>query len=224
VPDLVTIAALNNAHLYSRVCFAHGVEIRQTEDLFEVVGTPPRFYSNAVTLSPAVRPAPGVGWGMKDSFFVCEPEGCSAIFEADWIARTASPIGSLQLDWQIVKSQENLLRWLKGWGANDPDVDKFPQQFPSSLLQDESMRFVEGLDEGQLVAGCLLNHSEGAIGVSNVFRLNENKCVYKDIALLASHWIPDLPLVGYERGEALELALESGFGSIGKLRVWMSGS
>jgi hypothetical protein len=41
---------------------------------------------------------------------------------------------------------------------------------------------------------------------------------------LASHWIPDLPLVGYERGEALELALESGFGSIGKLRVWMSGS
>ncbi|MFM9872250.1 MAG: hypothetical protein ACKVQS_02150 [Fimbriimonadaceae bacterium] len=158
VPDLVHLAALNNAHLYSRVCEAHGVDVRQSDDLFEFVGVPPRFYSNVVTLSRAARPTPrNGGWGMKDSFFMCEPEGCSVLFEADWIARTANPNGSLKLDWRVVTRPDRLNRWLEGWGDGNSDIGNYPTQFPASMLYDESVRFVEGLDEGRLVAGCMFN-------------------------------------------------------------------
>ena len=34
--------------------------------------------------------------------------------------------------------------------------------------------------------------------------------------------LPDLPLIGYERGEALADAQKSGFQVVGSLRVWLA--
>jgi hypothetical protein len=218
---LVRLAALNNAHVYAVVCRAHGIEVDQTDDALRVLGRPPRFFSNAVTLTPEARPEPdGSPWGMKDSYSTYAPEGCSVLFEADWIyrvARTSEPA----LDWRVVTSEDDLGTWLEGWGAGDADVVHFPPQFPSSLLGEESVRFVSGYRGGAFVAGCLLNHSPGAVGISNAFCLEPATLPFADFAWAANEWLPELPVVGYERGDALRAALEVGFESIGRLRVWM---
>jgi hypothetical protein len=59
------------------------------------------------------------------------------------------------------------------------------------------------------------------VGVTNLFTkdipLDE---VLRDVAALSAHHFPSQPVVGYERGEQLDAALEAGFNGLGALRVW----
>jgi hypothetical protein len=60
-------------------------------------------------------------------------------------------------------------------------------------------------------------------GVSNVFT-EEGEASETWSALVQCAWerFPDLPLIGYERGEELTHAQSSGFQAAGPLRVWIA--
>jgi hypothetical protein len=215
----VQLAALNNAHLYQGVCRAHGIETELTSDSLTVLGSPPRFFSNLVTLDPSFQPAAvRTPWGIKDSFSTCGVPGATLLFEADWILgspRKATPL----LEWHPVRTDQQLEYWLEGWSHGDAEATSHPRQFPDSMLSDSEFQFWSAYDGPALVGGCVLNQSPGAIGVSNVFsRLNESN-LYPDLIGLAYDWCHESPVVGYERGDALKQAIKAGFAPIGKLRV-----
>ena len=61
-----------------------------------------------------------------------------------------------------------------------------------------------------------------AIGLSNVFwHLDDPVMSYAGAASAARSTFPGRPLVGYERDDDLERAVEVGFQVIGPLRVWL---
>ena len=85
-------------------------------------------------------------------------------------------------------------------------------------------RSAEG-EEGRVVAGAVATRSEQVVGVSNVFAAGGRpEDAAWPLVLEAVHRLfPDLPVVGYEHGEALAAALRHGFEPIGPLRVWLHG-
>jgi hypothetical protein len=73
----------------------------------------------------------------------------------------------------------------------------------------------------RIVAGGIVNRSAGAAGLSNVFsRAGHGSETWSALAQCAR--TPDFPLIGYERGEALADAQNSGFQAVGSLRVLLA--
>jgi hypothetical protein len=69
-------------------------------------------------------------------------------------------------------------------------------------------------------AGCLVNHSENCVGLSNLFAPAGDATVPPAATALAAAFAPGMPVVGYERGAALAAMAESGFEPVGGLCVW----
>jgi hypothetical protein len=59
------------------------------------------------------------------------------------------------------------------------------------------------------------------VDVSNVHALPGHAVDWAELADVVGAWFPGRPLVGYERGEALDAALAGGFAPVGDLRVWV---
>lgn len=75
--------------------------------------------------------------------------------------------------------------------------------------------------EDRVVAGAVATRSEHVVGVSNVFGREDGPEAAWPVVLHAlDHLFPTLPVVGYEQGEDLRVALRHGFEPIGPLRVW----
>ncbi|WP_261321708.1 hypothetical protein [Rhizobium leguminosarum] len=72
-------------------------------------------------------------------------------------------------------------------------------------------------------AGCIVNRSPQAVGISNIFSLTGSPQAFRDVISLATiAFSPDVPLVGYNSGAALNEMTKLGFRSVGKLRIWLS--
>ena len=217
-------AAENNARWCLAVCQAHGCRT-SLEDGYWACADPPRFYSNLVTLRPGLGPLVGVvrPGGFKDSFSEIDGValGYRLLFEAEWIWRAVSPSGLTHLDWHRVTSGAELLAWESGWAVGDAEAALAPRQFPPSLLDDPDIAFMAGFADGVLQAGFGLNLTGEVAGVSNKFCLGDEAWLWADIPTAAAIAFPDAPLVGYERGDELSLALADGFESVGRLRVWV---
>jgi hypothetical protein len=75
-----------------------------------------------------------------------------------------------------------------------------------------------------VVAGAIANRTGDVVGVSNVFAHPDAERSWAGCLITIINAFPGLPLVGYERGDELEIAERLGFTAVGPLRVWGYGA
>lgn len=238
----VELAVLNNTCWYEAVFEAHGLPNEGDELVWLSHGSPPPFHSNLVVRSPSAsqsdvegyvreldkvpRPA---GWSLKDSYACLDLSslGFSELFRAEWIWRDplepATHAVTSRLVWSRVATATELVEWEVAWAQDvrNESAARTARQFPDRLLASPDHAFYAGRLRGKVVAGGIANRSPGVVGLSNLFAIAA--CAEETWTALVScvcAAFPGMPLVGYERGDALDLAKGVGFEPIGALRIW----
>lgn len=229
---LVRAAARNNAEWCAAMSRSHGVAGEFGGEAWTAPARTPLYYPDTVTLVPSADPAavtaridtaaPGVS--VKDSFADLDltDAGFQVLFEARWIHRPAgAPALAPTLAWDVVDDAEALRSWAEAWGDT--------HLFRPELLDDAATFVLAGrTPDGRVVAGAVASLSGDAghqvVGISNVFASDAGPDPAWPGVLDAVHRrFPDLPVVGYEQGDDLAVALRHGFETIGPLRVWVHG-
>jgi hypothetical protein len=234
--DRVRLAAFNNAHLCEAVCRAQGRtgEFVESGAIWINRHHVPRFYPNAVTISPdastdTIDELLRIGsigqFAVKDSFCALDltSRGFHILFEEQWIYRAASkPRPNLQdtgVRWARIDNPADLAAWESAWsGASEGNRDRV---FAPPILDEEDIPFLAAYSGEQIVAGVIANRTGRVVGMSNVFLPAENALEFTAgcVASIIDAF-PGLPIVGYEGGPALEIARRLGFEAIGPLRIW----
>ena len=238
--DRAALCARNNALWCDAVCRAHGVPGEFVGGLWLNRQPVPRFYSNAVTLSPK-DPAGQRAWvehlmtrrasfSVKDSFVALDLSrlGFDVLFEATWLWR--EPVRRAQesathraLAWSVVRDAAGLARWEAAWaglhaGQVVPGSERI---FRLGLLHEPGVALLAGARAGQVVAVAAANQTGEVVGLSNVFAPAEDAATaWAGAVAFAAGLFPGRPLVGYERGDDLARAQAAGFVPVGPLRVW----
>jgi hypothetical protein len=218
----IALAARNNAEWCDAVTRSWGGRGRFEAALWINPGAAPPFYPNAVTLTQSTAVPKEIAevagdCAVKDSFATLDlaPRGFARLFEASWIWREPQPMeADGPAAWRIVRDAETLARWEAAWRDGEPALDLFRP----TLLDEPDHAFVAGEIGGEIVAGCVASRSAEVVGISNLFGAAE--CRAGCIAA-AMDFAPQLPLVGYEDGAALEAMQRLGFQALGALRVWL---
>jgi hypothetical protein len=141
----------------------------------------------------------------KDSFADLDlgPYGFQELIRAQWIFREATAPSATRLRWGTVQTGEDLADWTRTAGLE--------RTIRSELLHDEAVHILA--TDGS--RGAIACRTGDVVGVSNVF----GRGAWVDIPAAVAAVYPSLPLVGYERGDALHSALAAGFTATGPLRV-----
>lgn len=204
---------------------AHGHGIERGDGFLACTGIAPRFYPNVVTVDPATDPAaqlrgiserasraPGP-FSVKDSFraLALDSLGFEPLFEARWIHRPVSVAReTTRLNWRCVDDFGVLGDWEKAWSAGEDQHRLFLPAF----LSGPGVTILAGCANNTIEAGCIVTATAGVAGLSNVFG-DAGEAIRA-----AAMMFPDLDLVGYERGDGLDAALDAGFREVGDLVVW----
>ena len=234
------LGARKNALWRDAVCRAHGRPGEFVAGLWLNRQPVPRFYSNAVTLSPK-DPAGQRAWvahlttrrpsfSVKDSFAALDLSdlGFDVLFEATWlwhdpVRRTQESATHQELSWSVVRDAAGLARWEAAWAGLHAGqaVPGSEHIFRRGLLHEPGMALLAGAREGQIVAVAAANQTGDVVGLSNVFALAvDAAAVWADVVAYVGELFPGRPLVGYERGDDLARAQAVGFRPVGPLRVW----
>jgi hypothetical protein len=244
--NITALAARNNALWCDAVCRAHDRPGEFHDTLWLSRLGAPRFYPDAVTLSD-VESAPAqmetiaalVGstrereWAVQDSFQALELNslGFEPLFDAEWVAMNP-PLPDLkghpaaEYRSASVTSEAGLIAWEQAWAGEEVNaaaVSK-PRVFMPRLLTDTGVRFVLIQGYGGIVGGGILNRGSEVVGLSNLFGCIDMEMVWRNLVAMAAEVFPGLPLVGYERGHDLAVAHQTGFETVGLLRVWKLGA
>ncbi|MFZ6003464.1 MAG: hypothetical protein ACOYXM_05960 [Actinomycetota bacterium] len=228
---MVGIAAANNAQWCDIVCRSHGLATRFERDAWTSATRTPPFYPDAVTLEPDARALDllaridgSAGCSIKDSFASLDlaPHGFSVLFDAEWVVlppgADAGPGGGSGPRWEVVRDGAAFARWERAWrGAEGPaDVLR------AAVVDDDSVSVLAAVDGGDVVGGAVLNRTGDAVGISNVFAIDgtDASALWVGCVAQARAMHPCAPLVGYESGAALAVAVAHGFERVGPLRVW----
>ncbi|MFC5854312.1 hypothetical protein ACFPZI_21680 [Streptomyces chlorus] len=229
---LFRAAARNNAEWCAVMSRSHGLAGEFGEEAWTAPVRTPLYYPDAVTLVSGADPvalvaridtaAPGAS--VKDSFADLDltEAGFQVLFEAQWIHRPASaPATTPDLAWDVAGDPDTLRAWALAWDAGDGNADLFRPE----LLDDPATFVLAGHSaDGGVVAGAVASLSDQVIGISNVFALDGGPDVAWPVVLDAVHWLfPTLPVVGYEHGDDLAVAVRHGFEPVGPLRIWLHG-
>src|SRR5438445_8587254 len=233
--DKVPICAANNADLYEAVLRALGLREYRDPLVWRSESPAPPYYSNLNTLDPdavelqleAVKQLISVLEGpfaVKDGF--CRLDlvdlGFKLLFGASWIWADKDRVidntgGRMAASWQRIGDADALRDWEDAWASNNPSDRRV---FPSAILDNPNIAFLGRATTAGFDAGCIVNRSSEAMGLSNVFAKGDDaETVYQDAAIAALTYANDLPLVGYERGDALRAARMAGFEPVGDLRI-----
>lgn len=227
------ICAANNVDWYQCVFRAHGLDDERTASHWQSRAAAPPYYSNFVTLAPEstreqlaaidrLASALERSFTLKDAFAALPlaERGLTPLFDAQWIwlevnATPAAP----EPGWERISAPQALALWEDDWNGTSPAGMRI---FPPSTLTDPNVGFFGKRENGHYVAGCIANRSRDCVGFSNFFAPSEGKadCMISAVSAVAGFGA-GLPVVGYERGEDLEMALAAGFQSVGRLRVWV---
>jgi hypothetical protein len=231
-------AARNNADWCDAVARSHDAGGRFLPDLWFSERKLPMFYPNLVTLTAGgeapqrervaalIEYGPPLPWAVKDSFARLDLTalGFDCLFEASWIGLQTSAVMPVPPDsslrWRRIESRIELAAWEKAWRRELPAGSA--AIFPPALLQEPGIAFLAGMRADAIVAGCVLNASAGAVGLSNLFAPEAMRAsVWAACRERAQAYAPGLAVVGYEQGEELACALAAGFQPLGPLRVWL---
>jgi hypothetical protein len=153
---------------------------------------------------------------VKDSFADVDlaDHGFAVLFDARWLHREPARRSDPRLAWHVVATEEEFAEWA---GAAGLEGILRPE-----LMGDATVRFLVARSERSLAAGAVLNETDGVVGVSNVFATAAGAdAVWADLPAVIGEIRGERPIVGYERGDALSLAVASGFTATGELRVWV---
>ncbi|MGD6747943.1 hypothetical protein ACOKM3_39580 [Streptomyces sp. BH106] len=211
---------------------SHGVAGEFGEEAWTAPARTPVYYPDAVTLAPGADPAAvtaridtaAPGASVKDSFADLDltDAGFQVLFEARWIHRPAgAPALAPTPAWGVVDDAKALRSWAEAWGDT--------RHFRPELLDDAATFVLAGRDPGgRVVAGAVASVSgddgRQVVGVSNVFATDGGPdSAWPGVLDVAHRLFPGLPVVGYEQGDDLAVALRHGFETIGPLRVWVQG-
>ena len=194
----------------------------------------PRFYPNVVTLSTqggdgsptrsysgsgGCRP-PWRSWGVKDSFCSLDLAALDfqPLFAATWLWRAPfQPLpnrAASGLHWTWVQSAPELAKWEMAWSGSPahPPSTQQPRVFLPALLVNPEMVFIVAYQDQELVAGAVAHHTDGVVGLSNVFVPPEDPVAFwAGCVAMAQERFPGVPMVGYEHGPELTIAREIGF-------------
>jgi len=232
------LAARNNAAWCDAVCRAHGVAGEFHDGLWLNRHPVPRFYPNVVTLSnqdglAQIRALsadlPG-SWSIKDSFSSLNlaPLGFRSLFEAMWLWRAPSrplqsPVVS-GLRWTCIQGTSELMEWETAWNEDptqQPSAGQ-PPLFLPALLADPEILFIGAYQDHRLVAGAIANHTDGVVGLSNVFvPAGDPGPFWAGCVAMVHERFPGLPLVGYESRPESAIAQQIGFELLQPLKVWI---
>lgn len=228
------LCAANNADLYQMVFRAHGRPDRRTGTFWSSDAIAPPYYSNMTTLDPngvadqfveieRLTDRLGRRPSLKDGFSTLDltGKGFRLLFTASWV--WAEPCGTPACSaqgWERVRDATALNRWERAW--NEAGSPSDANIFPPSLLSEPDLHIYGRSTGHSFDAGCIVNRSSQTVGVSNIFSLFDTPPAFRDAVLLAGNaFSPDLPLVGYDHGIALDELLKLGFKPVGQLRVWL---
>jgi hypothetical protein len=209
---------------YDDLCALHGVGSMLADGLWSALDAPPPLHSDAVVVEPAVtadevlvRLDGRAHGGVKDSFATMDlsGEGMALLFSATWLYREGEPgrQGAAPAGWTAVTSPEELAEWT---GRHDTRDVLLPP-----LLQRAHFRIMAKYVGGQIVAGAVARLGSGIVDVSNVYAVPGHRVDWAELAGAVGAYFPERPLVGYERGDALDAAIDGGFTPTGELRVWV---
>ena len=209
---------------YEDLCALHGVGSMLRDGVWSALEPPPPLHSDVVVVEPEVtrdrvveRLEGRVRCGVKDSFARVDlsVEGMQLLFAATWIQhaggrgeRRAAPSG-----WAPVRTAERLAEWT---GQHDTGEVLLPP-----LLRRGHFVILANLVDDRIVAGAVARLGSGVVDVSNVHARPGHAVDWAELAAVVDTWFPGRPLVGYERGDALDAALAGGFVPVGDLRVWV---
>lgn len=209
---------------YDDICALHGVGSILDDGVWSALETPPPLHSDAVAVEPEVtadrviaRLDGRVHCGVKDSFATMDlsGEGMDLLFSATWIHREAgkglerrAPSG-----WGAVTTAAELAVWT---GQHDTSDVLLPP-----LLQRAHFRILAKYVDNRIVAGAVARLGSGTVDVSNVHAIPGHQLDWAELSTVIDTHFPGRPLVGYERGEDLNAALDGGFAPVGELRVWL---
>jgi hypothetical protein len=240
-------AAWNNAEWCAAVCRTNRQETSLgsesntggtfTAQAWSSDGRPPTLYPDLVTLDQHTDRAQvlervdlsGPGGSVKDSFGTLDltGDGFSRLFDARWILRAPelrTPAADPGTIWSVVTSGTQLHSWATGWAAGQGHADIFRP----GLLDEPNVAVLAGHSalDGRLLAGAVANRSAavvGVVGISNVFAVDgRTDAAWAGAVRTAQQRWSGLPMVGYEAdGEDLDAALDTGFGALDPLTVWV---
>ena len=222
--DCVLAAAENNARWCDIVCRSHDIPTAFEDGHWAALRRPPERIPDAVTLVPGATAADvlrsvqdGPGCSVKDSFADLDlaSHGFAELFEARWIFRgPALPTVAAAEVWSVVEREDELAEWLHAAGAAD--------RLRGEILGDPSVRVLVARGPGGIQAGAIATRSASVVGVSDVFTIKPlaSYKAWTSLTTAVSGQFPWVPMVGYERGEALQAALSAGFAETGSVRVW----
>ncbi len=228
------VCVRNSLHWYESIFRTHRLSGELVEGLWLSHDHAPPYYSNAMTLVPTpVAPQLDVlsdlrsvlhgPWSVKDSFAALDlaPIGFEPLFDAEWVWRDRRPprTNTVDSDWRQLTTSSELERWEGAWRDNGSPADR--RVFLPALLADPTVALFAAYRGDALVAGCAANISTEAVGFSNFFVADgdEERLTAGAVAVV-SRFGGDLPVVGYEAGDALVRAKQIGFQAVGPLRIW----
>lgn len=229
---MVRAAARNNAEWCAAMSRSHGLAGEFGPQAWTAPVRTPLYYPDAVTLTPGADPAaltaridtttPGAS--VKDSFADLDlsEAGCHVLFEAQWIHRPASaPAVAPVRAWDVARDPDTLRAWALAWDEGNGTADLFRPE----LLDDPATFVLAGRSpSGRVVAGAVASRSDQVVGISNVFAPDGGPDAAWPGVLEAVHRLfPTVPVVGYEHGDDLAVAVRHGFEPVGPLRVWLHG-
>lgn len=241
--DTVRSAARNNAAWCDSVCRAHGRPGVFTDTLWFNRYETPRFYPDAVTTEGAQARAAQLdaldaliaadqrrGWAVKDSFAALDlsPWGFRVLFDAQWIYRASSTVQREQtpgdLHWVRVVDAAALHAWELALMGDPADDHRASPIFVPRLLASDGVALFAVERAGEIIGGGALIMAAGVVGASNVFSgLVDRTDVWHGLLDQAERLYPGAAVVGYERGDDLEIARNAGLDPVGPLRVWARG-
>ena len=226
---LRTSAARNNAEWCDLVARSHGAVTQFADDAWTSATRTPPYYPDAVTLVPTPsvpdllsRIDTSAGCSIKDSFAALDlaPHGFRVLLDAEWITRASPSVAGADPvpGWTRVLDRDGLSAWEAAWRGDDGPTGLFR----ADLLDRESVAVLALYAADLLVAGAVLNRSSTVVGVSNVFAApGSDADAWAGCVAYAASIFPEVPIVGYESGDALVAAGDHGFATAGPLRVWI---
>ncbi|MFZ1991522.1 MAG: hypothetical protein WAW96_17335 [Alphaproteobacteria bacterium] len=233
------ICAANSVDWYRAILATHGLVGNIESGVFVCTGKVPPYYSNASTFvledaGAQMRVITALAKNLIRPFSIndcyarlpLDRLGFRKLFDAQWIwhdtelnatGRAASP-------WRRITTAEELKAWEVAWRALGSPTGE--PVFLPPLLQNPAVAIFAAHKGANIVAVCAANRSERAVGLSNFFTSTDGDAMALLNAALAeiAAFAPGLPIVGYERGDALENAVRAGFSVVGPLRIWLAGT
>ncbi|SET03532.1 hypothetical protein [Paenibacillus sp. NFR01] len=220
--EKVVTAVLNNIVWCAMVCETHGISSTLKKHIWKTTSKAPTFYPDMITSNGCAtvdEVIENIGnndiSSIKDSFASLDmsPLDFEMLFTAEWIYH--EPVANLEpvkRGWCHVTTEKDLADWASFHLSENV--------IRPELLGRPDVKIYLSRKIGD-VAGFLANLGADAVGISNVFSSVNCNNVWSDILQIVAFDFPGLPMVGYQRGDGLTAALQSGWTSVGPLNVWV---